>query len=83
MNAFCGRSTTCAVVAIRHSKAKRIQHMPRHREAEKSCCDDYEDHEREDLLHEPLLDQSTMLAADEIHFSHEAKRIQQPIWCGD
>jgi hypothetical protein len=54
--AFCNRSTTWAISAIRHSKAKRIQHMPRHREAKKSGCDDSKDHERDDLPHEPLLD---------------------------
>jgi hypothetical protein len=56
--------------------------MPRNREGKKSCCDDHKDHERDDLLHEPLLDYSATLAADDPPF-HEAKRIQQRNQCGD
>jgi hypothetical protein len=41
-----------AVIAIRRSKAKRVQHMPRHNEAKKSGGDDCEDHEHDDLLHD-------------------------------
>jgi hypothetical protein len=46
------RESAVLTIAIHGSKAKSVEHMPRHNEAKKSGCDDCNDHERDEFLHD-------------------------------
>jgi hypothetical protein len=57
------RQSAVLAIAIRRSKAKSVEHMPRYNEAKQTGCHDCKDHERDDLLHDASSHAERFLAA--------------------